>query len=220
MAGETVIFVSNESEQVSNDTTNTDQSTLLFRQFKEGDSVALEKLFRRTFPRLFDFAGKITKDTQVAEDIVQDVFIKIWEKKESIESINIEGYLFRLVRNQCLDYIKFVKVISDREVELNSIRKFEELYRIDFIRDEPYLLIQEELKKQIDETIDSLPPRCREVFVLSKIEGLKNREIAEKLQINIKNVERHLARATQTFRERFPNDVPIAIIILVMKNFL
>ena len=198
---------------------NTDRSTLLFQQFKRGDSKALEELFHRTFPRLVDFASKITKDAQVAEDILQDVFIKVWEKKGEIESLNIEGYLFRMVRNQCLDYIRFVKVIGEKDIELNSIRKFEELYRIDFVRDEPYLLIQEELKKQIEETIDSLPPRCREVFVLSKIEGLKNREIAEQLQINIKNVERHLARAAQTFKERFPNDVPLAIIILVLKNF-
>lgn len=198
---------------------NTDRSTLLFQQFKRGDSKALEELFHRTFPRLVDFASKITKDAQVAEDILQDVFIKVWEKKGEIESLNIEGYLFRMVRNQCLDYIRFVKVIGEKDIELNSIRKFEELYRIDFVRDEPYLLIQEELKKQIEETIDSLPPRCREVFVLSKIEGLKNREIAEQLQINIKNVERHLARAAQTFKERFPNDIPFAVIILVLKNF-
>lgn len=198
---------------------DTDKATLLFQQFKQGSTKALEELFSRTFPRLFDFANKITKDGQVAEDILQDVFIKLWENKERIESINIEGYLYRLVRNQCLDYIRFIKVISEQEVELDSIQKFEELYRIDFIRDEPYLLIQEELKKQIEETIDALPPRCREVFILSKIEGLKNREIAERLQINIKNVERHLARATQTFRERFQNDLPLGIIILVLKNF-
>ncbi|MFV0378160.1 MAG: RNA polymerase sigma-70 factor [Mangrovibacterium sp.] len=196
---------------------DTNKSTLLFRQFKQGDPKALEELFYRTFPRLFDFANRITKDRQVAEDIVQDVFIKIWEKKERIESINIEGYLFRLVRNQCLDYIKFIKVISGREIEFNSMQKIEELYRIDFIRDQPYLLIQEELKLEIERTIDSLPPRCREVFILSKIEGLKNREIAEQLQISIKNVERHLVRATQAFRQKFSNELPLGIIILVLK---
>ncbi|RKD90944.1 RNA polymerase sigma-70 factor [Mangrovibacterium diazotrophicum] len=204
---------------MTSESSNTDKSTLLFQQFKKGDPKALEELFHRTFPRLVDFASKITKDAQVAEDILQDVFIKVWEKKDEIESINIEGYLFRMVRNQCLDYIKFIKVIGEKDFELNSLRKFEELYRIDFIRDEPYLLIQEELKQEIERTIESLPPRCKEVFLLSKMDGLKNREIAEKLEINIKNVERHLARAAQTFKERFPNDVPLAIIILVLKNF-
>ena len=215
-----LIFVSNEIQTVGKETNYTDKSTFLFQQFKEGDPKALEELFHRTFPRLFDFASKIVKDAQVAEDILQDVFIKTWEKKEKIESINIEAYLFRLVRNQCLDYIKFVKVISEREVELGSIRKIEELYRIDFIRDEPYLLIQEELKIEIEKTIESLPPRCKEVFVLSKVDGLKNREIAEKLQINIKNVERHLARAAKIFKDKFSNNLPVAVIVLVLKHFL
>jgi RNA polymerase sigma-70 factor (ECF subfamily) len=125
-----------------------------------------------------------------------------------------------LVRNACLDYIRFVKVVSEKEMELGAIRKYEELYRIDFVRDEPYLLIQEELKREIEQTIHSLPERCREVFILSKIEGLKNREIAEKLQINIKNVERHLARAAKTFREKFADELPTAIIILVLRNFI
>lgn len=198
---------------------HTDRSNLLFNQFKAGDSKALEGLFQRIFPRLFDFACKMTKESQVAEDIIQDVFIQIWEKKHQIESVNIEAYLFRLVRNRCLDHIQFVKVIQEKEIELHSLRTYEELYRIDFIRNEPYLLIEEELKNEIEKTIESLPPRCQEVFLLSKMEGLKNREIAEKLQINIKNVERHLSRATKTFREKFSDDLPLAIILIVLKNF-
>jgi RNA polymerase sigma-70 factor (ECF subfamily) len=92
------------------------------------------------------------------------------------------------------------------------------LYRIDFVGDEPYILIEEELKIKIEKTIKSLPERCREVFILSRIEGLKNKEIAEKLGINIKNVERHLGRALQTFRKTFSEELPIALIILVLKN--
>lgn len=200
------------------ETNNKDKSTILFQRFKEGNAKALEELFHRTFPRLFNFASKITKEDQVAEDILQEVFIKVWEKKSEIKSVNIEAYLFRLVRNKCLDYIKFVKVVNERDIELESVQKIEELYRIDFIRDEPYLLIQEELKIEIERTIDSLPPRCKEVFILSKIEGLKNREIAQKLHINIKNVERHLARASKAFKFKFSNDIPLAVVVIVLKN--
>lgn len=196
-----------------------DKSNRLFLKVQKGDHSALEQLFRRTFPRFLDFALKITKDEIIAEDIVQDVFVKLWEKRETIQGLNIEGYLFRLVRNKCLDHIKYIKVISGKEIDLDNFCKFEELYRVDFISDEPYLLIQEELKSEIQQTIDSLPPRCKEVFVLSRQDGLKNREIAEKLQINIKNVERHLSRATKTFKEKFPEGVPLPLIILVLRNF-
>jgi RNA polymerase sigma-70 factor (ECF subfamily) len=193
-----------------------DTSNRLFLASKAGDEKAFEALFHRTFHRLYDFALKITKEEAVAEDILQDVFMKLWKKKDQIEGDNIEAYLFRLVRNQCIDYIKFVRIISAKTIEFETDRKYEELYRIDFIRDEPYVLICEELKLEIEKTIDSLPARCREVFILSRVDGLKNREIAEKLQINIKNVERHLARAVKTFRERFPGEIPATVITLVL----
>ncbi|MGD9558768.1 MAG: RNA polymerase sigma-70 factor [Mangrovibacterium sp.] len=197
-----------------------DTSNRLFLACKTGDEKAFEALFHRTFARLHDFAVKITRDDAIAEDILQDAFVKLWNKKDQIDNINVEAYLFRLVRNQCLDYIRFVRVISEKNIHLESISRYEELYRIDFIRDEPYLLICEELKLEIEKTIDALPDRCREVFILSRVEGLKNREIAEKLQINIKNVERHLQRALKTFTEKFAGDLPVAIILLVIRNFL
>lgn len=193
-----------------------DTSNRLFLACKKGDEKAFEALFHRTFHRLYDFARKITKDEAVAEDILQDVFLKLWKKKDQVEGENIEAYLFRMVRNQCLDYIQLVKVVSAKTIELETDCKYEELYRIDFVRDEPYLLIHEELKLEIEKTIESLPARCREVFILSRVDGLKNREIAEKLQINIKNVERHLARAVKTFRERFRGEIPATVIALVL----
>ena len=103
-----------------------------------------------------------------------------------------------------------------QEIQISS--KFEELYRIDFIGNEPYILIEQEFKTKIEKIVQSLPQRCREVFILSRMEGLKNKEIAEKLDINIKNVERHLSRALQSFRKNFTEELPIALIILVLKS--
>ena len=103
-----------------------------------------------------------------------------------------------------------------QEIQISS--KCEELYRIDFIGNEPYVLIEQELKLKIEKTILGLPERCREVFILSRVNGLKNREIAEKLNINIKNVERHLSRAIQSFRENFSEELPIALVILILKS--
>ncbi len=190
----------------------------LFDQIKAGDQKALERLFSIYFPRLNDFARNVVKDDVISQDIVQEVFVKVWERKAEIESINLEAYLFRLVRNRCIDYIKHLKVISNRMQEIHISSKYEELYRIDFVGDEPYVLIEQELKLKIEKTIQSLPDRCREVFILSRMNGLKNKEIAEKLDINIKNVERHLNRALQSFRENFSEELPLALIILVLRN--
>lgn len=190
----------------------------LFELIKLGDQKALELLFAIYFPRLNDFACKVVRDDVISQDIVQEVFVKIWEKRAEIEPINLEAFLFRLVRNRCIDYIKHLKVINNRMQEIQISSKYEELYRIDFVGDEPYVLIEQELKQKIEKTIESLPERCREVFILSRMNGLKNKEIAEKLDINIKNVERHLSRAMQSFRENFTEELPLAIVILVLKS--
>ncbi len=190
----------------------------LFDQVKIGDQKALELLFAIYFPRLNSFARNVVKDDVISQDIVQDVFVKVWEKRYEIVTINLEAFLFRLVRNRCIDYIKYLKVVNNRMQEIEMTSKYEELYRIDFIGDEPYVLIEQELKQKIEQTIESLPERCREVFILSRINGLKNREIADQLNINIKNVERHLSRALQSFRVSFSEEIPIALIILIIKN--
>jgi len=190
----------------------------LFDQIKSGDQKALELLFSIYFPRLNDFARNVVKDDVISQDIVQDVFVKVWEKRSEIESINLEAYLFRLVRNRCIDYIKHLKVVNNRMQEIQISSKYEELYRIDFIGNEPYVLIEQELKQKIEKTIQSLPDRCREVFIRSRMKGLKNKEIAEELNINIKNVERHLSRAMQSFRDNFSDELPIALVILVLKS--
>lgn len=190
----------------------------LFDQIKQGDQKALGLLFSVYFPRLNSFARNVVKDDVISQDIVQEVFVKVWEKKSDIEIINLEAFLFRLVRNRCIDYIKYLKVVNNRMQEIEIASKYEELYRIDFLGDEPYILIEQELSQKIEKTIEKLPERCREVFILSRINGLKNREIAEKLNINIKNVERHLSRALQSFRVSFSEEVPIALIVLIVKN--
>ena len=146
------------------------------------------------------------------------IFVKVWEKKAEVEIINLEAFLFRLVRNRCIDYIKYLKIVNNRMQEIEIASKYEELYRIDFLGDEPYVLIEQEFSQKIEKTIENLPERCREVFILSRINGLKNREIAEKLNINIKNVERHLSRALQSFKVNFSEEVPIALIVLIVRS--
>lgn len=190
----------------------------LFDQIKQGDQKALALLFSVYFPRLNSFACSVVKDGVISQDIVQEVFVKVWEKKAEVEIINLEAFLFRLVRNRCIDYIKYLKIVNNRMQEIKIASKYEELYRIDFLGDEPYVLIEQELSQKIEKTIENLPERCREVFILSRINGLKNREIAEKLNINIKNVERHLSRALQSFKVNFSEEVPIALIVLIVRS--
>ena len=129
----------------------------LFDQIKKGDQKALEHLFSIYFPRLNDFTQKIVNDNGVSQDIVLEVFAKVWERRDEIESLNIEAFLFRLVRNRCIDYIKHLKVVNNRMRDIQISSRYEELYRIDFIGNEPYVLIEKELQLKIEQTIQNLP---------------------------------------------------------------
>ncbi|MCT4588030.1 MAG: RNA polymerase sigma-70 factor [Carboxylicivirga sp.] len=191
----------------------------LIKKIKVGDESAFETLFVKYFNRLFALANSILKDDKVAQDIVQEVFVKIWEKRDVIEPGNLDAFLYKLVRNQCISHIRHLKVVENKQRNFSEIKNIEELYRIDFIRDEPYVIIEKELEQEITNVINMLPDRCREVFTLSRISGLKNKEIADQLGMNVKNVEKHITKALNVFRNHFNNRLPISIMILVMQQF-
>lgn len=191
----------------------------LLEGIKRDDPESFELLFRRYFPRLKAITFSFVKDDLIAKDIVQEVFIKIWEKRLAIKDISLEVFLYKMVRNQCLNYLRHVKVIDNRAGGLKEATQMEELYRIDIIRDEPYLLIEKELEQEIVEVMNELPDKCKEVFQLSRIDGLMNAEIAEKLGVSIKNVEKHMTKALKHFREHFSDRLPMQVIILVLLNY-
>jgi len=191
----------------------------LLERIKRDDSDSFELLFRRYFNRLKAFTISFVKDDALAKDIVQEVFIKVWEKRASIKDISLEVFLYKMVRNQCLNYLRHVKVVENRSGGLKDATQMEELYRIDIIRDEPYLLIEKELEHEIVEVMNQLPDKCKEVFQLSRIDGLMNAEIADKLQVSVKNVEKHMTKALKHFREHFNDRLPMQIIMLVLLNY-
>lgn len=175
-------------------------------------------LFRKYFPRLQAFARVIIKDNEVAKDMVQDAFIKAWEARHGIEQKTFENYLFTLVRNRCLNYLRDQATAGRKKQDLSELAKFEEIYRIDFVRDEPYLIFEAELKEKLNAAIDLLPPRCKEVFIMSRFEGMKNREIAEELGINIKNVERHISSGLKFLKNHFADQLSMLVFLEVMSE--
>ncbi|MBI9063585.1 MAG: RNA polymerase sigma-70 factor [Marinilabiliaceae bacterium] len=175
-------------------------------------------LFKKYFPRLQAFARVIVKDNEAAKDIVQDSFIKAWEAGNGIEKKTFENYLFTLVRNRCLNYLRDQCTTGRKKHDLTELAKYEEIYRIDFIRDEPYLIFEKELKEKLSSAIALLPPRCKEVFIKSRFEGMKNREIAEELGINLKNVERHISAGLKFLKNHFADQLPMLLILEIISS--
>lgn len=152
-----------------------------------------ETVFKRKFKPLSNIAFSILKDEDNAKDIVQQVFLKLWDRKEklSIHS-SLSGYLTRSVINTSLGYIEKNKKIQFKP-DYN-----EEDNRANDINETPIPV--EELKEKINQAIAELPPKCRNVFSLSRYAGMTNKEIASELGISIKAVEKHIGKALKELR--------------------
>jgi RNA polymerase sigma-70 factor (ECF subfamily) len=190
----------------------------LFQSVAKGDEAAFEKLYKLYFPRLYAFSFKMIHDSGLAKDVVQNVFIQLWETHGTFQHEQPEAFLYKMVRNASLNYIRHIKVVDNLKTKVRDQFLGEELYHIDMVGDQPYVLIEKELKEQIEQVFGSLPEKCRAVFQKSRIEGLKNKEIADQLNISLKSVEKHISKALAIFRDKFQGYLPIQIVLLVLSN--
>ena len=192
----------------------------LFKAVSKGDEASYERLFKLYFLRLYSFALKIVRDEVYAKDIVQNVFIKIWEKPDLLHIEYPEAFVFRMVRNASLNFVRHLKIVDNFKEEAKDHFMGEELYHIDMVGDEPYILIREELHQQIMDVMNSLSPKCQTVFKMSRLEGLKNQEIADQLGISIKSVEKHISKALSIYRENFADYIPLQIVLLTLPGLV
>lgn len=168
------------------------------------DSAGLHfsDIYINYYSKLTRFAKEYVGITEDAENIVQDVFVRIWERQDTIHLIdNVNAYLFKLVKNKCLDYLKgrlsaekHNKTMQNTfEIEMNlkiqSLDRFDEAF-----------VFEKSMEEVVTEAIDSLPPKCREIFLLSRMEGLKYREISERFNISVNTVENQMSIALKKLR--------------------
>lgn len=154
----------------------------------------LKIIYDAQFKSLIIQAFRIVNKTDSAEDIVQECFIKLWNKRNDIKAdISVELYLRKMVRNSCLDFLRKFKV---KTVEINENLNIEDPIDEEEVRFEK----NKELQKKIKATLDSLPDKCRQVFVLAKYEKMSYKQISEKLNIAQKTVEAHMSKALKQFR--------------------
>lgn len=173
----------------------------LISGIKNRDLATFEQLFFQYHGRLVLFANKFLGDMQVSRDLVQDAFAALWDKADQLDITHSpKAYLFQVVRNSCLNYNRHSLVKQTAEANLEAkIRELEmQAYGNS---DTPYIsLIELELEERIAATIENMPEKCREVFKLSRHEQLKNKEIAERLNISVKMVEKHISKALVILR--------------------
>ena len=173
----------------------------IFKEIKKGNLVTFEKLFRKYYAGLCNYANKYLKDLDRAEEVVQELFYKLWEKRNKLDiNVSLKSYMYRAVYNGCLQYL------NHRAIEI----KYENYYKKQtkgYDRDASEAMNMQELNEIINETLNSLPERCRNIFLLNRQDGLKYREIAKKLDLSIKTVEANMGKALKLLRKNLKNYV-------------
>ncbi|MDA3929259.1 MAG: RNA polymerase sigma-70 factor [Prolixibacteraceae bacterium] len=181
----------------------------LFNQIQKGDQQSFELLFKTYYAPLCLFAHKYIYDQDECEEVVQAFFLKLWESRKTINiTTSVKSYLYSSVRNRCLNYIKHLKIKQEYQSEMvNSPAKN---------NFDSNTFLEIDLIEKINQCIDSLPPRRKEIFILSREHGLKYREIAEQLGLSIKTVEAQMGQALKDLREQLKDYKQLLISFLLI----
>ncbi|QTD39155.1 RNA polymerase sigma-70 factor [Polaribacter batillariae] len=151
----------------------------------KGHRYAFEVIYKLYYNKLLHIAISYLRSKEEAEGVIQNVFLKLWVQMDNIkEIININAYLFTLTKNHCLDIIKHKKV------KLKYVEDKKSIIQTQYIKDSTAaLLLENELQKRIVEAIDKLPEKCKKIFIESRVNGRKSKEIAEIYSISKKTVD-------------------------------
>ena len=180
----------------------------IIQKIQAGDKSAYEELFRSLYSHLCNFAFQFLKEQAASEEVVQEMFFKLWEKREELNiNSSIKSYLFSSVRNHCLNQIKHLEIRNSYKIHNEQQIQHSEQQEYD-------VAVEHELQEKIEIAIQSLPPERQKIFKLSRFEGKKYREIAEELSLSVKTVEAQMSKALKFMREELKDYVPIVLLII------
>jgi RNA polymerase sigma-70 factor (ECF subfamily) len=182
---------------------------ILFKSLKCGNDTALKLIYDRYWKRLYTYANKILEDTFVCEDIIQEIFISLWDRALTTDIQNLEAYLFRALKYKIANRLRDGKFSSFQE------RVIKEIPDQDSVES---TVEYQDLEKQVIEVLDKLPKKCRNVFYLSRIQDYNNQEIADELNISIRTVETHISNGLKHFRIHLFKGILQVLSILIFLN--
>ena len=190
---------------------NFDDNMFLVLSLKKDDQLAYSYLIDKYYRKLLVYALNLSNDKNLAEDIVQNVYLAIWEKRKKLsEDTPIKNILYKAVYNDFVNQYKKMKSMSSLELKYIQLIDLLTCSNDNQEFEEKMIILQREIKK--------LPPKCQQIFLLSKQEGLTNKEISEYLNISVNTVENHISKAFVTLREK-TKDLAKSILFLCFGTF-
>ncbi len=187
-----------------------DEELFVFNRMVEGDKEAFRFFFEKYYSDLCNLVNLYLHDPVMTEEVVQDIFIYLWEKKENIKiESSLKSYLLRASKNRTLNYIR------NEKTKLDIYNRFNEFDKVD-IEMPDIVMDSNQLREVINAAIDSLPDRCREIYILGKEKSMSYIEISEELGISVKTVEVQMGKALKKLREQlrpYYNDIFILFLI-------
>ncbi|KIO76639.1 RNA polymerase subunit sigma-24 [Pedobacter lusitanus] len=177
---------------------------------KKGNKSAFEEMFRTFYKTLRAYAYTFIKDNEGAEEIIQNVFCRIWEKRDQLKTDgSLKSYLYRAVHNESLSYLRHQKV-------KDSFQDYYTNHMEETSADAANKVLVSELDRHIQLAIAELPQQCRTIFQMSRFEQLKYQQIADILKISIKTVENQMGKALKVLRIKLVEFLPVIIVLLYL----
>lgn len=179
----------------------------LIERIKQNDGKAFEQVFKTYYAELCGYANKYLNDLDAAEEIVQDLFCHVWDKRASLViQETFRAYIFRSTRNRCFNHYRHLKIREAHQQEVIAENNTTDNHTAH------EAMKGLELDEKINSVIDQLPAQCKLVFTMSRFEGKKYQEIADELGISKKAVEAHISKALKTLRQELKDYLPMLIL--------
>lgn len=180
----------------------------LVSKLLERDEGAFETVFKKYFKDLHSYACTILREEMQAEESVQQVFFRIWDKTDRLQvSGSLAAYLYRAVHNECLNFLKHQKVKQAHQTYT--------VYHMQHTHHHHQPLQLEELQQRISVALNRLPEQCRTIFQMSRFEELRYREIADRLGLSVKTIENQMGKALKLMREELSDYLPAILLFLL-----
>jgi len=180
---------------------------------KAGDESAYKSLFLKYYSQLVVFARKVVLDDDLSRELVQDVFVSFYEKRNDLNiHTSLKAHLYQSVRNRCLNQLKHSQIRRDHHASMYLDKKNEEA----FVEDK---LQQTELEYKIHSIIKTLPEQCRRIFEKSRFEGITNQEIADELNLSKRTVETQISKALKILRKNLAGYLDVISWLIIVFKF-